>query len=277
MGSDDLFYVDQKPIPTCFTKCNFNPGQPINFKVSHIYDPSKFWIVVKFQELEIFQKHLFQYYYLNRNKYKMPTDNLQLDMPCVAFTDGNYYRGRIVGLPQDLWDQNQVHVFFTDYGSLQLVDYNNIFYMSVKHCEVPQFSVRASLAQVRPKNSHCQWTVADVTEFSNLLSDKVLAGVVENVYREREVVEVACRERGVGAAVHDTLVAQQRTQYRDEELKSGKKMPPPEPKYFCAHVCPSHEAIESGKVPTSLSDAEFQVMVAPFSPIVTRYYQVKDA
>ncbi|EEZ99058.1 Tudor domain-containing protein 6-like Protein [Tribolium castaneum] len=262
---------------TCFEKCAFKQGQSFRARVTQIYDPSKFWMVVKYRELEVFQKCIFKYYYMNRKKYQIPKDKLVMDLYCAVFTDGGFYRGVITGFPATHQKDQQAQIYFIDYGIVKVVEMNDIYFLSDKFCQVPHFAVRASLAGVCPRTKS-QWTCDDVFEFHQLVDNKVLMGVIVNIDANRQVLEVHLSEDKHGVStvpVHKLLISQKRARFfHDKEDISDKGLLQPKLKY--SYLFPSHEAIESGKVPTNISDAEYQIQFAWVSSVVARYYKIRE-
>ncbi|RZC43217.1 uncharacterized protein BDFB_001361, partial [Asbolus verrucosus] len=210
---------DKYQILTCFDKCNFKQGQSFEARVTQIYDPTKFWIVSKFRELEVFQKYLFRFYYLNSSNYKIPHDKIAIDLYCMCFIENAYYRGVIVGFPIRHHDAEQeVQVFLIDYGMLKIIDINNIYYISEECLRVPQFVVRASLAGIRPLNDH--WTTQDVDRFYDLVTDKIIKVNVIDIDCKRKILKVFINIKDDNSmiSVQETLLTENYAAYiRDKE------------------------------------------------------------
>ncbi|XP_044258990.1 tudor domain-containing protein 1-like isoform X2 [Tribolium madens] len=196
---------------------------------------------------------------------------------CVVFTDGGYYRGVIVGFPVTHQKDQEAQIYFIDYGMLKIVEMNNIYFMTEKFCQVPRFAVRASLAGVCPKTTS-QWTSEDVFEFHQLVDNKILMGLIVNIDANRQVLEVHISEEKHGVSmipIHKMLISQKRARlFHDTEETFDKGVLQPKLKY--PYLFPSHDAIESGKIPTNISDAEYQIQFASMSSIVDRYYQKRE-
>jgi hypothetical protein len=264
-------------IPRCFNKCSFKPGQSFEARITHIYDPSKFWMVLKFWELEVFQKYLFRFYYWNGNKYRVPADKIIKDLYCVILLDNGYYRGVIVGIPSTLQTEQKIQVWCVDYGFIKVVEKNNVYYMKKECHAVPQFAVRSTLAGICPRKGP-QWTSKDALEFYNLANDKILIGIIINVDNESQVLEVHIGEKNDLSIIpiHEILIALKHARYFHEKPEVIESKMPFEPKLQFPYLFPSHEALESGIVPTNVYDSEYQVQFSSLLSFLGRYYKAKD-
>lgn len=123
-------------------------GGHYEVKIENVYDPSKFWVIVKFKELAIFMRYLKCFYDSAENRKSIFKSNLKTNLMCIVRRGDIYYRSVI--LPLLLSDENQVKVFMIDFGYIVSVYLDNVFYICEKHQDVPRFAVRASLAYISP-------------------------------------------------------------------------------------------------------------------------------
>lgn len=261
-------------IPTCFEQSEHKPGDKFSCRISQVYDVSKFWFVIKHKELELFQKYLFKFYYLNQNTYKVPIEKLEYNMYCVCFTDSAYFRGVIIGVPNIICGRKKVQILYFDYGMVGSVDIDQIYFMEENCFYVPQFALRGSLFGVAPLTSKT-WTSENVCTFSDLSNDKIVYGQIINIKSKFQVLDVQLGFLGPEndvIMIHEKLVElkQARFYHQDEEFRPNTSKFQP---YFEYLYCfPLHESVETGRTPSTVTDAEFQLTIQPFGLIASSYY-----
>ncbi|XP_030757365.1 uncharacterized protein LOC115883188 [Sitophilus oryzae] len=164
-------------IPIYFDKENWILNNLYRVRISHVYDPSKFWVVPKEKELDLFQRYLHNFYSKYKDSYRIPEINFSLQMYCVAYTEETFYRGRLVNVPLTNQEKHLAWVFLIDFGYMVKVELNNIYFMTTKMYTVPQFAIRSGLSGLGPIDSST-WHSDAVTKFTELVLNKVLFGLV---------------------------------------------------------------------------------------------------
>lgn len=118
--------------------------------VASIYDPNKFWIVIKPRELELFQIHMNRIYGLFENQINIPQDVLAKGLACVVRVDENYCRA-IVSSCCTI-NRDKIRVFCVDSGNILDVGLQDVYYLQAHHASVARFAFRACLAGIQPNS-----------------------------------------------------------------------------------------------------------------------------
>ncbi|XP_018580099.1 uncharacterized protein LOC108917822 [Anoplophora glabripennis] len=248
-------------IPHYYDKQNWELGETYRMRVSNIYDPSKFWIVVKEQELDVFQRFLADFYNKYSSRYKMSLNSISENMYCTAFTENAFYRGLIVSIPHSLTLDKKVIVFLFDFGYTCMVNLEDIYYLSEKFYEVPRFAVRASLSDLQPHSEHV-WNYEVVKRFDELVSKKVLICVVECTDPSRRIVFIkvgSVKDElsdvvDIGITLISEKLARSTSSKKSTTKIKNNSRYIPTTNY--PHLFPSFEAIEGGIVPSSVYISE---------------------
>ncbi|KAJ8952944.1 hypothetical protein NQ318_006561 [Aromia moschata] len=248
-------------IPHCYDRQQWKIGETYRIRVGHIYDPSKFWIVFKERELDIFQKFVNDFYKKHGGKYKMDLNNMAKNMYCVVYVDKAFYRGLIANIPDNFTEEKKAYIFLFDYGCVTVTSLDHLYYLYEKLFHIPQFAVRASLSHVQPYDK-TMWKYSVVKRFSELVSAKVLLCVLECTNPNRKIVEISIgdvREFSSVIDVGDILISEKLAKSvisrANHEIKEKiKTRYVPKTKY--PHLFPSFEAIESGMVPPCVHTTE---------------------
>ncbi|KAJ8920422.1 hypothetical protein NQ315_005288 [Exocentrus adspersus] len=258
-----LSHCDQSKfeIPQYYDKEKWKSSETYRMRVSNIYDPSKFWIVIKEQELDIFQKYLNSFYTQHGSCYKIPMDALSKNMYCAAMADNSFFRGLIVNIPHSLSVQKTAVVFLFDFGYISLVNLEDLYYLSEDLYEIPQFSVRASLSGVQPFDN-CIWDYNVVKRFYELVSGKILLCILECTDRSRKMIEIvigSVNEFSVVTDIGNVLIKEKLARSvfmkgtaSDLITKNSRYVT----KTKFPFLFPSIEAIEEGLVPPSVYTSE---------------------
>lgn len=130
------FCIDHIKTGTCY-----------QIKVGNIYDLSKFWIIINFKELALFDKYLTHFYSTNSKK-PIPATEVEANLICIIYRNKSYHRAKI--LPTVLPEPKKIRVFMIDCGYIGNVDIENVFYIDEKHKSTPRFAYRACLANLSP-------------------------------------------------------------------------------------------------------------------------------
>lgn len=126
-----------------FDKRKWRVGDTFQLRVGHVYDLSHFWIVVKFKELEILQKYLNDFYTQYREDYRIKFSFFKLNMFCVCYTDGAYYRGCFTGIEPQYSMEKWAFVFLIDFGYVAKVPISELYFMTNNMYDIPRLAVRA--------------------------------------------------------------------------------------------------------------------------------------
>lgn len=193
----------QTQIAYFFDQNNWKIGETYRMRVSHIFDLSKFWIVLLEQELTVFQKFLNSFYDKNKQQFQISVDEeLRSKMYCVAFSDGGFYRGMILDIPLLTDTKQKAIVFLIDFGYIAPVQFEHLYHCYEKLYQVPSFAVRASLTQVQPCDSET-WTGSVIQRFNELVYEKVLLCILENIDPINRVVYISIADVDQYSQIHD--------------------------------------------------------------------------
>ncbi|XP_042359677.1 tudor domain-containing 6 [Plectropomus leopardus] len=151
--------------------------------VHHINDPSEFWIQTQnhAKELDELMDSIYHLYAdsVNKNVVK-PTVGLY----CAARAeDGEFYRATVAEV-----GEQQIKVFFVDYGNTEVVDRSDIRTLPEELKKLPCLSVKCTLAGVRPKDG--RWSQEACDFFIKAVTDKELKVHVTVKYDEGYAVQL---------------------------------------------------------------------------------------
>ncbi|CAG9763781.1 unnamed protein product [Ceutorhynchus assimilis] len=138
--------TERVQITPYYDKEDWKIGEIYSMRVSHIYDPSHFWVVTKHLEMDLLHRYLNDFYSKHNNHYKLPEENLKLNLYCVVYTEGAYYRGILVKIPYMMKKKTWVFVYLLDFGFMSKVLPDNIYFMTKDMYSVKHFAIRACLA-----------------------------------------------------------------------------------------------------------------------------------
>ncbi|KAG5870116.1 hypothetical protein JTB14_025999 [Gonioctena quinquepunctata] len=238
-------------------------------KIENVYDPSKFWIVIKFNELKLFTKYLTTHYI--EKKLVIPRKRLKHGLICIVLRNSAFYRATL--LPALLPEKDKLRVFLVDYGITVNVGMDNVFYIAKKHTHVPRFSVRATLAYISPANQLDPWCSSDLHHFIELLSEKKLTVKVLEIDPNLKIlhIDIFRKMNGVDESISSLLVESGIGSYSKyiEEIKEQSKY---KRKVKYMHLVPTFNALEKGVVPCSLWEANLLKCV-PTDLLYKDYYQ----
>lgn len=255
---------------------DINDGKTYEIKIENIYDPSKLWIIVYFQELKLFMRYLKTYYGNIENRIRVPVFKLEKYLTCVIESNSNFYRATI--LPLLLPEGEKVRVFLVDYGKFVNVEINNIYYILQKHCVVPRFALRACLLYIAPpskliivviikkhykkpvagSNDSPVWTSKEQLFLTELIVNKHLYAKIEGINEDNKILYIDLFRGG------NTELVDRAESITMKMLKANMASPaisnPSKYKKLSKYIStvkylylyPTIEAIEEGKVPSSL-------------------------
>lgn len=269
-----------KDIPYSFDKIQWKVGNTYRIRIGHIYDLSKFWIINLEKELTLFQDFLNDFFTKNGAKYKMPKEVIEVNIYCIGFSDGGYYRGIIVNIPCIATARRTVLMFLFDFGFLVNITLDNLYFLPEKFYGTPRFAIRACLNRIQPRNGDA-WTYNDVKRFNDLVSGKVLLCIVEYAdldYRTLyvnvgSVNEQSSQVNDIGEMFLSEKLARPITSRRSkrEEPKAGFI---PKTKY--PWLYPSFDEIEQGTMPSSVYIMEMMKKCKSSQFLLRAYYDYVD-
>ncbi|CAG9763865.1 unnamed protein product [Ceutorhynchus assimilis] len=169
--------TERVQITPYYDKEDWKIGEIYSMRVSHIYDPSHFWVVTKHLEMDLLHRYLNDFYSKHNNHYKLPEENLKLNLYCVVYTEGAYYRGILVKIPYMMKNKTWVFVYLLDFGFMSKVLPDNIYFMTKDMYSVKHFAIRACLAGIGPLGTN-KWTSEAVIKFTEIITNKVVYGQV---------------------------------------------------------------------------------------------------
>ncbi|KAL7388445.1 hypothetical protein ABVT39_014056 [Epinephelus coioides] len=152
--------------------------------VPHVSDPSEFWIQTQnyANELDELMDSIYHLYSdsVNKDVVRNPTVGLY----CAAKAeDSEFYRATVAEL-----GEQQLKVFFVDYGNTEVVDRGNIRTLPDELKKLPCLSLKCSLAGVRPKDG--RWSPDACDFFIKAVTDKELTVHVTAKHDEGYVVQL---------------------------------------------------------------------------------------
>ncbi|XP_068564776.1 tudor domain-containing 6 isoform X2 [Cebidichthys violaceus] len=152
--------------------------------VQHISDPSEFWIQTQSDanELDQLMDRIYHLYKDSEDKDVVRNPTIGLYYAAKA-EDGEFYRATVTE-----GSETQVKVFFVDYGNTDVVDRSNIRTLPDELKKLPCFSLKCSLAGVRPKDG--KWSRSACDFFIKAVKDKDLTVHVTAKYAEGYVVQL---------------------------------------------------------------------------------------
>lgn len=241
--------LEKNGVAHFYDKHTWKIGETYRIRVSHIYDVSKFWIVLLEQDLTLFQKFIHKFYTEKGEQYKIPSENLYKKMYCIVFIHGSFYRGMLTDIPIFTNTDQRAIVFLIDYGQVMPVAFQDLYYFYDKLYQVPRFAVRACLSQIQPCDGDT-WTYNVIKRFNELVSQKILLCILESTDSINKIVYINIGDIDQHSQVHDIgdillndklaiSITAKRNNINDKLV--------PKTKY--PFLFPTFEAIEQGEKP----------------------------
>lgn len=113
--------------------------------MGHMYDPSKFWIIIFIEKYHRWCAHLKQHH--ERSGKHVSFHKLKERMVYIVKMNEQYYRA--IHLPNSS-ARNEIQVFLIDAGTFEAVSKSNVYFMDHQHSRHESFAVRARLHGVAP-------------------------------------------------------------------------------------------------------------------------------
>ncbi|KAK9891598.1 hypothetical protein WA026_015558 [Henosepilachna vigintioctopunctata] len=158
--------------------------------MANIYDPSKFW--VRLFPIKPFEKHLTEFYQLNKMSLCVKSSDICIGLNCVARISDVYRRSRIVGI--DTQNEITVKIFLYDHGKLVITPLSNIFHLDQSFYKIPAFAVRAMLTNISSLD-HGMWNQNVVDKFVKYTEDKPLLAKIAHVHKQNKIIEIHLIDR----------------------------------------------------------------------------------
>ncbi|XP_018333463.1 tudor domain-containing protein 5-like isoform X2 [Agrilus planipennis] len=163
----------------------------IDIDVGEIYDPSKFWIILRgpetSQKLDAMMDEMQEFYTAHR-ELQIPEKKLELGLYCAALILGEYHRGIITHLMPHV--EGQVKVFFVDYGTVSPIFTKDICYLHRKFFVLPQQAIRARLANIYPPTEKMQWSRQSASAFLEMVFQKSMVAQIYKIDEKRKALEL---------------------------------------------------------------------------------------
>lgn len=268
--------------PSIFKLFDWRIGDSYSVRIANIYDPSKFWLVIKHRELDLFQTYLHKFYTEHLENYRIPSNKLKLDLYCVVYTNKTFYRGKIIDFQITSSITKKAQLYLIDFGYVCGVPINDVFYLSEKMYSVPQFAIRASLAiNLSKKDQKTFWDEAIVKQFQELTTEKILLAKLVHVD-----LKLSCLYIKLGLFNDETqhiidlssvLIKEQKHVYilrRKQAKEKGKSKRKVKfiPKVKHLRDMPPFELIENGCVPPSYKISQLLLQSSLFDFVYKNYY-----
>lgn len=242
--------IETPQITSYYDTHSWKIGETYRMRVSYIFDLSKFWVVLLEEELNIFQEYIHKFYVANGAQYKIEEKMFHKKMCCVVFTEGSFYRAKIVEIPVFIDGIQRVVVLLIDFGQIISVTINHLYHLHEKFY-IPCFAVRACLSQIQPSCDSDRWSSKAIQRFNQLVSEKVLLCLLESTDHENKIINISIAEVDHQLQVHDirTSLVKERLAVsittRRKKWKTNRLIPITKNPF----LFPSFEAIEQGEVP----------------------------
>uniref|UniRef100_T1JCB6 RING finger protein 17 n=1 Tax=Strigamia maritima TaxID=126957 RepID=T1JCB6_STRMM len=141
-------------------------GQESNVVISHVENPSCFYVQMTGDERTIFnemQAEVQQIYGNCTEVGKMAVYSPVIGLPCVAqFLDGVWYRCRI----QTNVDANgRVEIFYVDFGNTMVAKWTDLRTIRKRFLKYPGFAIKCCLADLAPTKFQSSWSTEAIEAF----------------------------------------------------------------------------------------------------------------
>lgn len=272
--------LEPPQVPYFYDKHPWKVGETYRMRVSHIFDLSKFWVVLLEEELSRFQEYIHNFYVTDRVQYKIESKMICREMYSVVFTEGSFYRAKIVDIPFMAGGVQRVTALLIDFGQVISVNINHVYYFHEKFHKVPCFATRACLSHIQPSNDKDRWSSKAILRFNELVCGKILLCLLESTDQVNKIINISIADVDQQLQVHDIgnilvkeklaeVVASKKRKKWNKRLIPITKNP---------YLFPTFEAIEEGEVPScaksynSLRKANLKQTKPNFSYLECYYY-----
>lgn len=140
--AEELYKIN---VPVCIDYLQVNTV--IRIQIAHVYDPSKFWMKIFYNDIDKWNETLSAFY--RSYTVGIHPEVLKDGLTCMIRIGHTFYRGKIVtfrGIKQ------KVKVFLVDMGTFHDVPVKNLCYIFHPHAELPRLALRARLHDAAPKS-----------------------------------------------------------------------------------------------------------------------------
>lgn len=131
---------------------------------------------------------------------------------CVHFpVDGQYYRSVI----QELLNDDNIKVFFVDFGNIEVVNQCHIYELSDDYCQMPAQAVHCRLGGIATQS----WDTSSCGRFEELTDDKeLLLYVIEKMEDGPNIVELSDGETSITSCLIEGGYAQSDRSLEDQAI-----------------------------------------------------------
>lgn len=179
LGPEETYFSPELPE-------NLGMGDYIELRVAEVYNPHKFWIMIRqyAQHLDQLMDELQDFYRDHGDKYKMHASTVTEGQCCVATYQGEWHRVTIKSVA------SEVEVFYVDYGTVAQVPLHELRYIHRDFCNLPAQAIRASMSGIKPSHGRQRFTREANQELLRLVIDKALIGLIQRVEPEEPFLEL---------------------------------------------------------------------------------------
>ncbi|NXV70707.1 TDRD5 protein, partial [Atlantisia rogersi] len=156
-------------------------GCLVGVYVEYIISPTQFYIHIctkeeshELQDMMFEMRHCYSNQLIS-DRYIMPESSVQPGRLCCVTVSTWWYRVIIHRLIND----QEVEVFYTDYGNLEIVQKSCLRFLKWCYLKLPAQAIPCSLAWVKPVEASGTWSSAATLLFRKLCGSKLLVGVVD--------------------------------------------------------------------------------------------------
>ncbi|KAK3913583.1 Tudor domain-containing protein 5 [Frankliniella fusca] len=213
MGPGEMFHTPVLP-------SSLEPGQYIELRVAEVYNPQKFWIMLRKSTITLNQlmDELQDFYHDHGAKYVMPDCTIKEGQSCVAIYDSEWHRAVIktVGEP--------VEVVYVDYGTVSKCPRKDLRFIHKDFAVLPKQAIRSSLSGIQPPIGCQRFTKEASYAFLNLVLEKELIGLIHKLDLEEPYFELFLIDTNGETDVHlnDVLVGEGHASFKDDLLETAQ-------------------------------------------------------
>ncbi|KAK9885642.1 hypothetical protein WA026_012406 [Henosepilachna vigintioctopunctata] len=221
----------------------------IDVVAAEIYDPSKFWLYRDDGRLEALTTAMNTFYAKNRDRFRIPKQFLEIGRYCVAVALKQYHRCVIVKIQPNA---SFVNVFYIDYGSLEAVPKDQIWFLTKDFVKLPAQAIRARLSSICPPRKHIMWSSEATNRFRQLADMMHLKARIVKISLEEDCIEV-CMRNPASSPVEDinSILVEEGHAYNEYMIRKKKGVNIDcLPNVESVHLLPKFEEIEQWLVPS---------------------------
>ncbi|GJQ83207.1 putative P granule organization [Trypoxylus dichotomus] len=229
-----------------------NEQDCIDVNIAEIYDPSKFWMILKMcsNRLNAMMDNMQLFYGIHHSELYVPFFALKKGMYVACIYNREYHRARIVNISQE--EENTITAYFIDYGTVSVISTNTVCYLHNQYAELPEQAIRTRLAGIYPRTENEQWSRAGAMRFLSLVMQKDLVAQIIKIDEERKILDVVLADttEDEDFFINDALVSMGYAQFTfEDQIPAAPAKIVPIVRYI--HLFPTHLELENSLVPTA--------------------------